>query len=126
MKSSSYFNNPILFYDSQCKFCSKTKSIISRIDSKNIKFNPLTPERINQFRNELHISRILAENVMYYKNKHGEVSFGSEAFFEYLRDKKGVIHILGLTSTFPPLKWFSAKLYSCIALNRYIISKFLR
>ena len=123
MKKLHNSDAPILFYDSGCKFCTNTKTLVNRIDSRNVLFSPLTPKRINQFRTELHISKSLSENVMYYKNRHGKMSFGSSAFFEYLKDKKGIIHLLGLFGDFPLIRWFSAKLYICIALNRYSISK---
>lgn len=125
MKEVSNFKSPTLFYDSECKFCTKTKSIVNRFDSKDVKFHPLTTKAINQFRKEMYISKDVSENVMYYKNRSGTLSFGSKAFFEYLKDKKGMIHLLGLLGDFPLIRWFSEKLYLCIALNRYTISKLL-
>ena len=118
-------NKPILYYDSQCKLCTKTKSVISRFEYKRVNFSPLTPQRIIQFQHQLSLSKNLSENVMYYKNKKGLIYFGSEAFFEYLKDKKGLFHILGMIGDFPLVTWFSMRLYTCIAVNRFLLSKLL-
>ena len=89
-------SRPIFYYDGSCKFCSKTKDLVSRFDYKNTIFYPLSPENINNFQKKLVLSKLLYENVMYYKNKRGIISYGSFAFFEYLKDKKGLFHYLGL------------------------------
>lgn len=117
-------SHPIFYYDASCKFCSKTKDFFFRIDNKNTSFYPLSPKNIIYFQKKLALSRELSKNVMYYKNRRGIVSYGSYAFFEYLKDKKGLFHYLGLLGEISPIKWFSKQFYYCIALNRYLISKF--
>ena len=118
-------SKPILFYDAGCKFCSSTKSVLSRFDSRNVSFSPLTTQQIYKFQYHLQLSKSVSENVMYYKNKNGVVSFGSFAFFEYLKDKNGLAYYLGLLGDFSPIKWFAKQFYYCIANHRYFISKFL-
>ena len=117
-------SKPILYYDSECKFCSTTKSVLSKFDSKSISFRPLTSRNIRKFQYGLSLSKQVSENVMYYKNSHGTVFFGSYAAFEYLKDKSGLVHYLGVLGEFPPIKWFAYQFYSCIATHRYFISKF--
>ena len=118
-------SHPIFYYDATCKFCSKTKDLFSHIDKKNTYFHPLSSRNINYFQNKLVLSKNLSKNVMYYKNRRGNLSYGSFAFFEYLKDRKGMFILLGLFGDFPLIKWFSKQFYFCIAKNRYFISKFI-
>lgn len=116
---------PILYYDSHCKFCTKSKQLAERLDSKTITYEPLTHETIRNFQLSLSITRHLSENVMYYKNRKGSLSYGSYAVFEYLKDKKGLFHVLGVMGEVRPISWIAKEVYSGIARNRYVISRFL-
>ena len=118
-------NKPILYYDSQCKLCTKTKSLVFRFDPKDVNFLPLTPKKIQQFQKQLLITQHLSQNVMYYQNKQGKIFIGSHAFFEYLKDKKGFFYVLGMLGDFPLIKWFAKIFYTSIAENRYVISHLL-
>ena len=115
---------PILYYDSQCKFCTKSKQLIEKLDSKTVSFKPLTHQTIKNFQLSLSISKDLSENVMYYKNKEGSLSYGSYAVFEYLKDKKGIFHVIGLIGEVQPISWIAKEVYRGIARNRYFMSRF--
>ena len=122
MKSSS---RSILYYDNTCKFCSKAQSLANRIDPEKVNYIPLTNDLISSFSEKLHLNRKIANNVMFYRNKKGEMYLGAKAFFAYLNEKKGLFSIIAIMGSFPPIRWFSNKVYYCIAINRYTISKFL-
>jgi predicted DCC family thiol-disulfide oxidoreductase YuxK len=113
---------PTLYYDSGCPFCTKTKRFISKIDSKNIQYSPITPKILLMFKNAMKITTQQAENSMFYTNNKGITFLGSKALFAYLRDKKGIFHLLGVMGTFSPLEWYANKVYECLAINRYKIS----
>ena len=118
-------SQPTFYYDSNCSFCVKTKSICSKIDVKSVNFQPLTKKTIERFGNTLLLTKFLSNNVMYYKNKNNKLFYGSRAFYAYMRDKKGFIKIIGIIGEVPPIAWLSEKVYYCIAINRFKLSKIL-
>lgn len=119
-------DHSILYYDNSCKICSNAKSLAFKIEPEKVKYVPLTEEVINSFSKKLHLSEDVANNVMFYSDREGNIYLGAKAFFAYLRDKKGIFSIIAIMGKFPPISWFSDKLYYCIAINRYKISSFLR
>lgn len=64
-------------------------------------------------------------NSMYYKDPSGVVWVGSEAFFALLRQKSGLMFIIGRMGQFPLVQWFSLHLYRTVASNRFVISRLL-
>lgn len=123
MKSKS---RSILYYDNTCKFCSNAKSLAYKIEPEKVKYVPLTDEVINLFSKKLHLNKDIANNVMFYSDREGNIYLGAKAFFAYLRDKRGLFSFIAILGNFPPISWFSDRLYYCIAINRYKISSFLR
>ena len=113
-----------LYYDSTCKFCTSSKSLAFKIEPKKVKYVPLNSEIISNFKRKLHLSKKEAENLMFYIDKQGTTYYGSNAFFAFLRELRGPYVLIGYIGKLPIISWISAKLYHCIAMNRYTISIF--
>lgn len=119
-------NLPIFYYDASCSFCTKTKDLVSKLDSKQLNFVPLSNNVISSFQKTLILNTKIANNVMYYVNKHNKLFYGSDAFFAYLRDKNGAFQSVGLIGYNRFVKWLAKQIYTCIALNRFKLSFFIR
>ena len=115
----------ILYYDSTCKFCIGAKSVAFKIESKQVSYLELDTKKIQSFKKELHLSRQTAENAMFYRDKNKNLHYGSSAFFVYLQERKGLLFFIGQLGSVPIVKWYAEKVYNCIALNRYFISRFI-
>lgn len=106
---------PILLFDGDCAFCTRSVEILERIAPADVEVVPWQFADLS----ELRVSTAQVEREVVWVAPDGSIAGGLQGFARYLIRAGMPWSLAGRLLTVPPIRWIGAGVYRLIANNRH-------